>query len=251
MLRIAVLLMLRASGADSGAALQPTEVLNGELPRWMRFSGEYRSRFEDQEHMLWRPGNSDRYLLSRLRLGLAIQPAPWLVFFGQAQDSRIFIARRSPNQPPYQDSLDLRQAYAQLGDGVKFPLQLRVGRQEFSYGEERLVGLSNWHNIGRSFNAVKLTVTAKKFGGLKMDVFAASVVATREARWDTSVPGDNLHGAYALFDKLWSGGTVEPYFYWRLSPSVATETGGQAKMNTGSLGLRLTRKLTPKWYASS
>ena len=50
----------------------------------------------------------------------------------------------------------------QLGDTAKYPLQLRLGRQELSYGEERMIGVSNWSNLGRTFNAVKFSI----IGGL-------------------------------------------------------------------------------------
>lgn len=217
----------------------------------MRFSGDYRARFEDQEHMRWRPANSDLYVLSRLRLGLQLKPLSWLTFYGQAQDSRIFFPKRIAPLPPVQDALDLRMAYVELGDPKKFPLQLRAGRQEITYSEERLIGVSNWSNLGRTFNAVKLLVQAPHAGGMKLEAFAGSVVAAREAMWNRSIAGDNFHGAYAVFDKLLPQGTVEPYIFWRLSPNVTTETAPRGKLDHRSHGLRVTRKFGPGWYASS
>ncbi len=236
-------ILLAAGSLDADDGLRPLEILNGGIPRWMRFDGEYRARFEDQENMLWRTANSDRYLLNRVRFGLTLRPGKWVTFYGQAQDARVFFPRKLAHGPPLQDTLDLRQAWVQLGGEDKFPLQLRVGRQELIFGEERMVGASNWGNISRTFQAVKLTVRAERLGGLKLDTFASTVVVPREGAWDGSLPGDNLHGAYAVFERLLGHGTVEPYFYWRLSPVAVKDTG--------SLGLRVTKFFGPRWYASS
>lgn len=242
---------MNAFAADNLLLRTPSEVLNSDLPKWIRFSGEYRARFENQENMRWRPFNSDRYLLSRLRLGVTLKPVDWLSFTGQAQDGRVFFAKRSPQQPPYQDVMDLRMAYVQIGDTQKYPLQLRVGRQELTYGEERMLGVSNWGNLGRTFNAVKLSARSEEAKGLKLDVFAASVVVPREGVWDGSLPGDNLHGAYAIFEKLFPAGTFEPYVYWRLSPLITSETGVRGKVDEKSYGLRMTKRFGKSWYASS
>jgi hypothetical protein len=240
-----------ASAADHPLFATPSESLNSELPKWVRFSGQYRARFEDQENMRWRPFNSDRYLLSRLRLGLTIRPRNWLSFTGEAQDGRVLFPRRAQHQPPLQGSLDLRLAYAQIGDVQKYPLQLRVGRQELTYSEERMLGVANWGNLGRTFNAVKLSAKSEYAKGLNLDVFAGSVVVPRENAWDESIAGDNLHGAYAIFDKMIPTGTVEPYFYWRINPSIASEAGVRGKVNQGSYGLRITKRFGKSWYASS
>ena len=61
------------------------------------------------------------------------------------------------NGGPEQDGpVDLHQAYFTLGNYKEFPVSLKVGRQELSYGDERLVGAFAWNNIGRVFDAAKL-----------------------------------------------------------------------------------------------
>src|ERR1700674_14940 len=76
-------------GCKSGAWLFPVDSLNHALPRWLRFGGEYRSRIEGEEGIKYTTTN-DAYLLSRFRFNVTIQPARWLTFFGETQDSRIF-----------------------------------------------------------------------------------------------------------------------------------------------------------------
>lgn len=72
-----------------GAWLFPVERLNNALPRWLRFGGEYRLRFEGEDG-IGHTTTNDTYLLGRLRFNTKIQPVKWLTFFGETQDSRIF-----------------------------------------------------------------------------------------------------------------------------------------------------------------
>jgi hypothetical protein len=54
------------------------------------------------------------------------------------------------------DPIDLHQAFVTVGNHKEFPVSLKAGRQELSYGDERLVGAFAWNNIGRVFDAVKV-----------------------------------------------------------------------------------------------
>ena len=49
---------------------------------------------------------------------------------------------------------DVHQAYVRVGGAREFPLSLKLGRQEMSYGDERLIGAFDWNNIGRVFDGV-------------------------------------------------------------------------------------------------
>src|SRR3954451_20953324 len=49
-------------GLASGQTLEP---INKELPSWLRFSGEYRARFEGFSGQSYQKGNDDLYLLNR------------------------------------------------------------------------------------------------------------------------------------------------------------------------------------------
>src|SRR5690349_8198258 len=71
-----------------------TNEWNSLLPRWLRFSGEYRARVEGYDNILFRPEVSDAYLLNRIRLTAVIRPTDWLKFSFQAQDARIYWNQR-------------------------------------------------------------------------------------------------------------------------------------------------------------
>ena len=43
-----------------------------------------------------------------------------------------------------------------MGNHKEFPVSLKIGRQELSYGDERLVGAFAWNNIGRVFDSARV-----------------------------------------------------------------------------------------------
>jgi hypothetical protein len=54
------------------------------------------------------------------------------------------------NPNPDLDMMDLHQAFVQFGNPQLFPLVAKIGRQELVYGDERLVGASDWTNVRRT-----------------------------------------------------------------------------------------------------
>lgn len=148
--------------------------------------------------------NDDSWAVTRLRIGLAVKPAPWLKLYAQVQDTREFDSDRV-NTPGLRgnegdDNFDLRQAYVELGDLKAFPLSLTLGRQRLSYGEQRLVADSRWGNFGRTFDAVKLRWQPDKTQWL--DLFAARPVQVKEEVFNDSDSADNFVGAYYSTDAL-------------------------------------------------
>ena len=224
-----IVYLLVAAGAAMGqqpgnSALDLSGDLNRELPKWLRFSGEYRSRFEGFSGLGFKRDNSDDYLLSRLRLNMLLQPTPWLKVFAQGQDARVFFKDQKPAAPPYQNTWDLRQAYLELGDSEKKGFGLRVGRQEINLGEQRLVGSLNWTNTARTFDAVRATMRG---GGFRLDAFASSVVVQKDGTFDHHQQGNNLHGLYGGIEKLVPDAVIEPYVLWRVQHRlIDTKTTG-------------------------
>jgi hypothetical protein len=205
----------------------PTEALNSELPSWIRFSGEERMRFEGYTGLGYHPDNNDYYLLNRSRFNLTLRPQSWLKVFVQAQDARVFW-RNTTAAPPYQDTWDLRQAYAELGDSDGSRVALRVGRQELVYGDERLIGPATWSNTTRTFDAARLTLRQSRY---KLDVFSSSVVVLTDGEVGSSTAGNNLHGLWGEIANLIPGSTVEPFVLWRLQPRVKSELGVSGNMD--------------------
>ena len=234
----------QSSGApDSVAAddrpewLFPVTELNERLPKWLRIGGQYRNRLESPSGIGY-ARTRDFYLLDRLRVHATIQPNEWLRFHAEVQDSRIFFNHHIPNANPDEDTWTLWEGYAQIGSSTEGWVDVVAGRQVLAFGDERVIGPSNWLNVGRTFNAVRVDL---HHSDNKVSVFASSVVPGDSADLHNALPGNNLYGAYGSFQKIIPKATFEPYVLWRVAPanSALPETLGRGHLNEVTIGLRV------------
>jgi hypothetical protein len=113
---------------------------------------------------------------------------------------------------PEQDGpVDLHQAYFTLGNHKEFPVSLKVGRQELSYGDERLVGAFAWNNIGRVFDAVKVRAQTPWFAA---EAFTSKLVLPVDNHFNVWNDYNLFSGLY-LTSKLVPKNTTELYFFAR------------------------------------
>ncbi len=218
----------------------PLDGFNQALPKWIRFSGQFRTRFEGYTNGGFNPANEDAYLLERVWLNLKLQPTSWLKFNFQSMDAHAPWKKSLPAGPPFRDTMDFRQGYVELGDVEKQNLGFRFGRQELEFGEGRLVGALPWANTARTFDGFRGSYAGN---GFRLDAFAATVVKIDQDNFDDSFPGNNFYGLYTSFKKLVPKATVEPYFFWRRQAGLRTELGVQGIMNFGTYGIRWLGKL--------
>jgi len=247
-LRLIATVLIASGALCAQSSGLPTDELNRALPSWVSFSGDERLRLEGFSGGGFRPGNDDRYLLSRFRFLMKLQPSPWWKIVTQTQDARVWWEKQKPYGPPHQDTWDLREAYAELGDPDKNPVALRVGRQEISLGGERLIGVSQWQNVGRSFDAARLLVHYRK---LNLTAFAASVVVLHDGEVGSVTPGNNLHALYGSIVNWIPNSTLEPYFMWRLQPNVKSELGPLGHLDMKVSGARWLGKVRAMDYNTS
>jgi hypothetical protein len=177
---------------DSMDWLFPVHKLNRSLPSWFRIGGEYRGRLEGPAGIGFTATN-DFYLLDRLRLKLGIKPKEWLLFYGEVQDSRIFFNHHIANANPLEDKWTLWQAYPQLGSSETGWVDALAGRQVLRFGDERVIGPSEWLNVGRTFNVARVDV---HHPGYMVSVFASSVVPGDNSDLHNALPGNNMYGVY-------------------------------------------------------
>ena len=191
-------------------------------PDWLSLGGEFRVRYENRQSLGYRDGSDDGYALVRTRIDIGIEPADWLKFGFQGQDSRAPAIREGVgNIGAFRDGFDVRQAYVRFG-GSKSPVAVTVGRQLLAYGDQRLVGALDWANTSRAFDAVKVELRAPS---AKIDIFSASVVQNDPfRRINQSAEGNNLHGIYAAIENVIPGSTLEPYVLWQTTPVVVKRT---------------------------
>ena len=192
--------------------------------------------------------DTDSWLLQRARLGIGAKGFDWVKIFGELQDAREMGSTRFAASPPgnadlEEDTIDWRQGWIEIANYKQFPLGAKVGRQELSYGDERLIGTFDWNNAGRVFDAAKVRLQEEKFW---VDLFKANVVlnnvqSSRDQSFDDSTYwGDDLIGLYAQTTLL-SFQITEGYVLYRDKDSA--EFDGPAR-RIWTLGTRW--KSTPK-----
>jgi hypothetical protein len=226
-----------AVNSDAPAWLFPIDQLNESLPSWLRLGGEYRDRLEGPIGIGYQ-GTNDFYLLDRFRLSVAIEPKDWLKFYGEVQDSRIFFNQHIANANPFEDSWTLWQGYAQVGSSTAGWVDALAGRQALAFGDERVIGPSNWLNVGRTFDVARIDV---HHPGYQVAVFASSVVPGSNTYLHRAIPGNNFYGIYGSLTNIIPRATFEPYVLWRLAPGnfALPETVGRGHLNEVTIGLHL------------
>jgi hypothetical protein len=225
----------QAAPGEASAAPEPKRVdwdLSGEI----RLRGEYRDDLDLNSAV----DDEQRFWLSRIRLGFeVILDQEWGLFV-QAQDSRRFGEEASTASN--EQNLDLHQGYADLWKHRTW--SLRVGRQEFIYGEERLIGAFDWDNVGRSFDGARIRFQRP---GYRVDGLLAALQNLPTTTGGTT--GSQLYGVYAQNpaerQAHWEG-------YWlEFADHVAApgENGVPGTTRVDALGGRVTH-VTGRWDGS-
>lgn len=92
-----------------------------------------------------------------------------------------------PQSSPIQDTFDIRQLHAEWLKIGGTPFGFRAGRQQISYGDQRVFGPGNWGNSGRfAWDAVMFKIQTDRFDsdlwGGKYLTYKSSVWPNRSAR---------------------------------------------------------------------
>lgn len=151
-------------------------------------SGDLRLRDEYQEGFDvrgYRSGVTDNFLLSRIMLNLDLRFDPDRHIYLQFRDAHSFGSglRRDDfkRSNPLDDVMDIRQAYFEWRQVGGAPLDLKVGRQQISYGDQRVFGPGLWGNTGRyAWDAGKLHLDTSRAW---IDLWAGRPIENRPERW--------------------------------------------------------------------
>lgn len=185
------------------------------LPRWLSFDMELRDRGEYQSDFNYTRG-ARTYSLTRIRGGMTIRPTKFMSLYMQFHDNHAL------GQPLYlvsanmRDNFDLRQGYIEFHHRS---LQLIAGRQELKFGSERLIGLSDWANDSRTFDAFRFGIGKTN----RIDIFTSSVVAIHPTSLDTHGNGLNFHGAYGSVRSVIPRANLQPFVYIKALRTVTSQ----------------------------
>ena len=171
--------MVVAAGPPGCSRLPAQDV--GEVT----FSGQIRPRTELRDAS---SGNTDFFTSMRVRGTVAATLEQGVRAFLQIQDVRIWGEELNTLTDFNADNMDIHQGYIEFHP-VPW-LRARVGRQEISIADERLIGAVEWTQQARAFDGARLTASVKD---AKVDLFG-TVLADRTA----SVIEDNAYLAGAI-----------------------------------------------------
>lgn len=258
---LSMLALVAACGAGTAGepvpSKNPKAVVQAEPERKIvTFDFQERLRFEYRENNFdFNNGvnslTDDSWLLQRARVGIKLQPTEFLTFYVQGQ-SAFEIDSDRPNEPGVlgaegDDPIDLRQAYISIGSKE---LNVTIGRQLLTYGDERLIGTFDWNNLGRSFDAVKVHWAPTKDWFL--DAFVSSVVVADSDEFnfsdflDGNDTGRNqvFSGLYFSTTKLLPLGTTSDFYALELHEEYAV---GDTDFVTLGTRLKADVTLTGGW----
>lgn len=146
----------------------------------------------------------DELLLTRLRLGLDYRIGETLRVFAQIQDAQYSMSDLSLDDfgqgCPFENPLELRQAFLEWTHIAGSPLGIKAGRQTIFYGDNRVWGPGEWGNAGRyTWDGVKLLWQSEP---VQIDLIAAQRVVSDKSRFDDDHYGFMAYGAYVQVKQL-------------------------------------------------
>ena len=174
------------TGAQDQSPSAPDKPRHG--PFTLEFHGQMRARYEHDGGFTlkgYEPAGHDQLLLERVRLDLSMRIRENTRFFLQLQDAHALLTRFDdkdfPKSSPLEDTLDVRQLYCEWlhigGSAVGF----KIGRQQISYGDQRVFGPGNWGNTGRfAWDVAMLKIDTKWFTS---DLWTGSFLRYKSDRW--------------------------------------------------------------------
>ena len=189
---------------------------------YLSLGGDVRERFEsytnetfNSKFPLAERKDDNSYFLQRYLFHIDYHPNDSVRVFGQLQSS-LECGRYHPRVTD-RDAIDLHQMFVDLktGIGSQGVLTLRLGRQEISYGAERLVGVREGPNDRRAFDAVRLSY---KKDGLSLDTFISTPVEVDPGQFDDqNVRRVLFWGTYATVPCPRLRGLKLDFYYFGLS----------------------------------
>jgi hypothetical protein len=214
--------------------------LNRSGSAWLTLGGEVRERYEYYDEANWGRGIQDGngYFLHRFMVHADAHLGDTFRLFTQFK-SGLESDRAGGPRPTDRDDFEVHQLFAdaRFAPGTDQHLTLRLGRQELSFGSQRLVSVRESPNVRRSFDGVR---AIWEHGLWQLSAFAVRPVETKTGVLDDGPdPGAKFWGLYGVapFPVL-PGGRVDLY-YLGLERDLARYDQGAAHERRHSVGTRL------------
>jgi hypothetical protein len=154
------------------------------------------------------------------------------------QDSRAPLYGR-PAPTSARDALDVHESYIEFFPDAKRGPGALLGRQMTVLGEGRLIGVPQWGNTSRTYDAARLYY---RLPGMRFEFLMVSIVKLRPGEYNRPEPGDRLWGMYNTFNNVIPKGVVEAYILRRSQNRPGGFTGA-GTLGVNTFGARATGPL--------
>jgi hypothetical protein len=179
--------------------------------------------------------NTDLFLMQRYMLHANLELGSHIRFFSQLVSG--MVNGKNTVLQVDKDLLGVLQAFADLKFAAPFPMQLRLGRQEFSFGTERMLGLRDGRVLRQSFDGLRYTLTLNKITG---DLFMVYPVRYDFGTFDNTTNTDNLIYSAYFTRPLRQNNRIDLYYFGnnRKDSIITDATVDECRH---SFGLRISR----------
>ncbi|HBO97896.1 MAG TPA: hypothetical protein DE315_02120 [Candidatus Omnitrophica bacterium] len=249
---MAVVMLLGLACTQSQAG----EYLNKSLPEWINVDVQLRQRYEWRSNFDFNDSiyDKDGFNLWRGRLGLTLKPTKETRLFYQFQDARVSDDSTTGSKSAYENWGETRQLWGEFKTALEdrevcglSGIGVRMGRQELSYGAQRLLGAFDWSNAAQTFDAGKIMLEFEK-QKLNVDIFGGGKTPLKSPRemddfYDGSA-NDRIGGYYTVYKGI-GNLTMDQYVINRNTDGQTISFGqtGDGEVEDYTIGARLTGKI--------
>lgn len=220
---------------------------NQDKSVYLSIGGEVRYQYFKFRNQDWgeAPADNDGFILSRLLGHLDFHAGKRWRAFVQIQSSLAGGEVETPS-PVDENPLEIHQGFIDFSSALNNgALIFRFGRQELSYGSQRLIAVREAPNNRQSFDAIKGMFSTRD---VKLDVFFGYYVNAKPDIFDDIFHrGTKLWGTYAVLNRLPLLGNLDVY-YLGIGKNSATFDEGKGREIRHSLGGRLWRSSSSFQY---
>ena len=220
--------------------------VSNDKATYFSFGGEVRYQYFHFGNQEWgaAPQDKDGFVLTRYLGHVDFHSGKHFRAFVQLQSSLANGEKETPS-PVDQNPLDLHQAFLDFSTSLNIgqDLTFRLGRQELSYGSQRLVALREAPNNRQSFDAAKAMYGSKN---IKLDLFYSHYVSAKPNIFDDGFNNaTQFWGAYAAFTKIPVIQNFDIY-YLGIHKKAASYDDGKGIETRHSVGARIWQT-KPAW----
>jgi hypothetical protein len=192
-----------------------------DFPSWLSLDGQIRLRTEDWTSYQYTPGNNRIFELTRVYGGLTVRPTSYLTAYMQFIDTHALGLPVAHIASYNRDVFDLRQGYLEFHYNN---IRLYAGRRELKYGDERVVGISDFTNNSRTWDGF-FGHFGDRTDKNNVDLFSTSVVTVHPISLDTHGAGLTFHGVYGTIGSWIPKTVLQPFVLVKAFPRVKSQQG--------------------------